>query len=63
MITFPVLNETLDRLLNEHEARLRAEILGGYRRLQEDPVAWAEYLGEVAEWAELGAKTIRRSRE
>jgi ABC-type taurine transport system substrate-binding protein len=56
------LSKTLDLLIREHEhARMKAEILAQYDRLRRDPEAWADYLAEVEEWAELGAATVRQS--
>jgi hypothetical protein len=51
-------------MLTEHEhARMKADVLAAYDRLRQDPEAWADYLAEVEEWAELGAETVRRSGE
>jgi macrodomain Ter protein organizer (MatP/YcbG family) len=58
------LSQALDRLMAEHEqARQQAGVLAAYDRLRQDPEAWADYLAEVEEWAELGAETVRRSGE
>jgi hypothetical protein len=51
---------TMTALLSEVVARLEAdqqwaEIEAAYARLQrDDPAAWAEYLGELAEWDTIG---------
>lgn len=41
------LNAALAHLLVEHR---KAAILAGYTRLKADPVAWAGYEAELAEW-------------
>lgn len=52
------LAQALRALLEEHTKR---RILEAYERLQTRPDEWASYTGELEEWAELGAETVRRS--
>jgi hypothetical protein len=52
------LAQTLHELLEEHTQR---RILEEYEQLRAQPDEWASYVGELEEWAELGAETIRRS--
>lgn len=52
--------QALRALLEEHTRR---RILAGYERLRGQPEEWASYVGELEEWAELGAETVRRSGE
>jgi hypothetical protein len=41
------LNRTLDRV---EDMRFWAGVQEDYARLQADPQAWADYVGELAEW-------------
>jgi hypothetical protein len=54
------LAQALRALLEEHTKR---RILEAYERLRAEPDEWASYVGELEEWAELGAETVRRSGE
>jgi hypothetical protein len=54
------LAQTLSALLEEHTRR---RILEEYEQLRAQPDEWASYLGELDEWAEVGADTLRRSGE
>lgn len=54
------LAQTVRALLEEHTKR---RILEAYEQLRARPDDWASYVGELREWAELGAETVRRSGE
>lgn len=54
------LGRALRALIEEHTKR---RILEAYERLRARPEEWASYTGELEEWAELGAETVRRSGE
>lgn len=54
------LAQTVRALLEEHTKR---RILEAYEQLRARPGEWASYVGELEEWAEVGAETVRRSGE
>lgn len=54
------LAQALSALLEEHTKR---RILEAYERLRARPDDWSSYVGELEEWADLGAETVRRSGE
>lgn len=54
------LAQTLKALLEEHTKRRTLE---AYERLRVRPDDWAPYVGELEEWADLGAETVRRNGE
>lgn len=45
-------------MLEEHTEQ---HILEAYEQLRARPDDWASYVGELEEWADLGAETVRQS--
>lgn len=42
------------------EEHTKRQILEAYERLRARPGDWASYVGELEEWADLGAETVRQ---
>lgn len=60
---FRVASENSDDAKTAQNLRDRHHILAAYERLRARPDDWASYVGELAEWAEVGAESVRRSGE